>query len=73
MADVAWFQIRSWHVVRLFSDRVGRTYALCGRLKLNAVIVDTLPAEKSCETCLRLLARRIDKQPEPESDEVPVP
>lgn len=72
MANVQWFQIVSWHVVRLWSDRVGRTYALCGRLKLNANIVDELPAGRSCETCLRILARRVDVQPEPETGEVPV-
>ena len=70
--DIQWFQIVSWHIVGLFSDRVGRTGALCGRRKLNAIIVDTLPSGKSCETCLRIQARQADTQPEPETDEVPV-
>ena len=60
MADVRWFQIVSWHVVKLFSDRVGRTYSLCGRTKMNAEIFDNLGSAKSCETCLRILARQQD-------------
>jgi hypothetical protein len=60
MADIQWFRIRSWHAVRLFSDRVGHTYAYCGKKQLDAEIVDTLPTEKSCESCLRILARKVD-------------
>jgi len=70
--DVQWFRIRSWHAVKLLSDRVGHTYALCGKQQSDAEIVDTLPSGKSCESCLRILARRVDIQPEPETDEVPI-
>jgi len=61
MADTQWVQIVSWHAVRLFSDRIGRTWTVCGRRTLpTAVVVDVLPAGKSCETCLRILGRRED-------------
>lgn len=61
MADRQFVKIVSWHTVRLFSDRVGRTWTVCGRRTLpGATIVDTLPAEKSCETCLRITTRQDD-------------
>ena len=63
--DVQWVKIRSFHAVRLVSDRIGRTWTVCGRNVEQAVIVDTLPGGRSCETCLRLVARRVDVQPEP--------
>jgi hypothetical protein len=72
VADLQFVRIRSWHVVRLWSDRVGRTWTVCGRSIQNADIVDTLPAGKSCETCLRISARAADVQPEPENAEVPI-
>jgi len=49
-----WVKIRSWHVLR--DDGLA---TLCGR-QANGDIVDTLPAEKSCETCLRIVARQDD-------------
>lgn len=52
-----WAKILSWHGVR----EDGKT--LCGR-SLNRTQIgnarDELPAEKSCETCLRLYARVVD-------------
>lgn len=49
-----WVQIRSWHAY------VGGGKTLCGRTVTAAVPVDFLPAGKSCETCLRSVARRVD-------------
>jgi hypothetical protein len=66
MIDVTWVKIKSWHAVRLMSDRDGRTSTLCGRLLGDPTEQDvveysmTLPAEKSCEVCLRIVARRVD-------------
>jgi hypothetical protein len=59
MADLTWVKIRSWHCVRLFSDRIGRTWTVCGR-STESTIVDKLPAGRSCESCLRIIARRVD-------------
>jgi len=53
---ILWGRIRSWHA--LDASYTGRT--LCGRVVTNAGVVDTLPAEKSCETCLRIVARKAD-------------
>lgn len=49
-----WVRIRSWHAY------VGGGRTLCGRTIWDGETSDTLPAEKSCETCLRLVARRVD-------------
>jgi hypothetical protein len=54
-----WVQIRSWHAVKLTRSIESRT--LCGRIAAqSAPVSDTLPGEKSCETCLRIVARRAD-------------
>jgi hypothetical protein len=60
MPDTQWFQIRSWHAV-LTPTRVPNTYlAVCGK-RGKGPIVDALPLEdKSCENCLRLIARKTD-------------
>lgn len=50
-------RIRSWHVIRL--TRSGQPFTLCGRVG-SGEIRDLLPAEKSCETCLRIIARQDD-------------
>jgi hypothetical protein len=54
---VEWAQIASWHALR--PD--GKT--LCGR-SVNRTQAgntrDELPGEKSCETCLRIVARKAD-------------
>lgn len=52
--NVMWVRIRSWHAL-------SGTRTVCGRQPaLNAEVSDALPGAKSCETCLRLLARRVD-------------
>ena len=54
--DVQWVQRRSWHAIR----EPGKT--LCGLVwHDHAARTDTLPAGRSCETCLRIIARRADK------------
>lgn len=52
--------IRSWHTIRLSRD--GRYVTLCGRLAHYAAhqTSDELPAGRSCESCLRIVARRAD-------------
>lgn len=60
--DVQWVQRVSWHAVRPHAVREpGRT--LCGLVwHDHAAQTDTLPAGRSCETCLRIIARRADKE-----------
>lgn len=56
---MVWVKIKSWHAVRLTRSIEPRT--LCGRKASgDAEVVDTLPAGKSCESCLRIVARRAD-------------
>lgn len=54
---IRWACIVSWHVVKADDG----THTLCGR-SLDRTqagnLRDELPAEKSCETCLRMVARR---------------
>lgn len=55
MSCWTWVRIRSWHA------SVGGGRTLCGRtVPADAEYLDTLPAAKSCETCLRGVARRED-------------
>lgn len=61
--DTIWVHYpgHSWHALRAFT-RTGIAVTVCGR----AITVpdgkhetrDDLPADKSCETCLRIVARR---------------
>jgi len=76
MTDLRWVRPPrgSWHIVVLDSDRVGRTRTLCGRV-LGGMWTDrqpdhaeTLGTGKSCESCLRLEARRVDAQVATERD-----
>lgn len=54
---MTWVKVRSWHAIRLTRSLEPRT--LCGRTAAaDAELSETLPAEKSCESCLRILARR---------------
>jgi len=52
---ILWGRIRSWHA--LDASYTGHT--LCGRNVTNSS-VETLPPGKSCETCLRIVARKAD-------------
>jgi hypothetical protein len=58
MADTRWVKLRSWHAVSTRWD--GGVYTRCGRAA-KGDIVDALPAEKSCETCLRIVMREADR------------
>lgn len=56
--DVQWVKLTSWHVLRPY-DHFGPT-TFCGRsaegLELAPLLIG---AEKSCESCLRILAQRV--------------
>ena len=57
--DTQYVKIRSWHVIR--PGTVPAPFTLCGlAAAASAETTTTLPAEKSCENCLRILARRTD-------------
>ena len=57
---MTWVLIQSWHGVRWkVLDNPPRWTTLCGR-KTYSDPVDDLPAGKSCETCLRIVARKAD-------------
>lgn len=61
----------SFHVV-LTPTRVPNTYrTLCGRT-LTGDVMDALPAARSCESCLRIVARQDDKLPEDDGSTAPV-
>lgn len=55
--NVQWIRIVSWHIFRLTRSIEPRTQ--CGRTGRGAVM-DTRPDGKTCETCLRWLARQVD-------------
>lgn len=56
---MTYVRIRSWHVVKGSGGELVKTR--CGRwADRDAETLDFLPAEKSCETCLRLVAREVD-------------
>lgn len=54
-----WVKIRSWHAVRNPSRSPNRYVTFCG-LVGDGPPVEDLPAEKSCESCLRITARQAD-------------
>lgn len=57
--SIEWVKFNSWHAVRLTRSLRART--MCGRVaKIGAETSSTLPADKSCESCLRIVARRAD-------------
>lgn len=63
--DVKWVKIKAWHGVNASEHRpdVGRDFFIrtfCGRRPHAQSLLDTLPAEKSCESCLRIIARLSD-------------
>ena len=56
---IVWVKIVSWHAIRLTRSIAPRT--LCGRQAAgDAETSDALPGAKSCETCLRIVARKAD-------------
>lgn len=56
---MTWVLIRSWHAVLTPTRVPGRHRTVCGRNAFSDP-VDDLPAGKSCETCLRIVARKAD-------------
>lgn len=57
--DSKYVKIRSWHVISNATSVFGKT--LCGlTAKPGAETSTDLPAERSCENCLRILARMTD-------------
>lgn len=57
--DIEWVLIKSWHAIRLTRSIEPRT--LCGRKATReSETSPTLPAGKSCEACLRIVARKTD-------------
>lgn len=67
MADLQWCRPsgrkRSWHIVRLWSDRVGRTWTRCGRsfgVGEQSVEFRERMGTPTCETCLRSQAAASD-------------
>ncbi len=53
--DIQWVQLVSWHAARP-KDHADTAY--CGRsLSAFKAVSDELPTGKSCESCLRIVAR----------------
>lgn len=59
--DTKWAKLKSWHALRGPKDHFGPT-TLCGRDAEGKEFIDELPTEKSCESCLRILARNQDHE-----------
>lgn len=58
---VEWVKVRSWHAIR-FDSRTSMHRTLCGRwASATAETQPDLPAGKSCESCLRIVARLADQ------------
>lgn len=58
MANIMWVKLLSWHAA-VGSGPGWKT--LCGRYVGIVPVRDTLPAEKSCEACLRIYSRSQDR------------
>lgn len=58
--DTQWVKIHSWHALRPDTHFSATTY--CGRDAEGHPFVTDLPAEKSCELCLRIVARITDDE-----------
>jgi len=62
--DVLWVKIESWHAIG--PDTIVEYRTLCGiATPPDSETSDLLPADKSCENCLRILARANDEEPVP--------
>ena len=60
-----WVQIVSWHVVRTWTRVPGRALTLCGRsvTGVEHALPDFPAGAKTCESCLRSLAKLQTRQP----------
>jgi hypothetical protein len=56
-----WVRIRSWHVLVPTRALPFTAFTRCGRKVPAPEIRADLPTGKSCETCLRLVARDAEK------------
>jgi hypothetical protein len=57
MSGLGWVRIVSWHSIRTFT-RAGDVLTRCGRAVSSPLVRDGFPAdEKTCESCLRSLAK----------------
>lgn len=57
---MTYVRIRSWHLVRTPTRMFDTYITLCGRMVTTTDTRHELPAERSCETCLRIQTRRTD-------------
>jgi len=57
--DIKWVLGRSWHAIASPARVENRYKTMCGRV-IYGDVVAKLPAGKSCENCLRIVARRAD-------------
>jgi hypothetical protein len=53
-------KVRSWHILRTYTRVPEMAVTLCGRLVRATETRAELPAERSCESCLRIATRRVD-------------
>lgn len=53
--NVYWVKLRSWHAVDTF-NRSGETKTRCGRYTFNVQQDERPGGERTCETCLRIVA-----------------
>lgn len=62
---MGWVQIVSWHAIRTWTRVPGRAVTLCGRLVNDVTVaLDDFPTgDKTCESCLRSLAKVQTRQP----------
>ncbi len=59
--NVTWVRILSWHAASGLVSRGAKIHTRCGRwAAANSDMLEELPAGKSCETCLRIVAKRAD-------------
>jgi len=56
--NVQWVRLKSWHALVPYDHHGPATF--CGRDAEGLEVRDELPAEKSCESCARILLRRLD-------------
>lgn len=56
--DAKWIRIRSWHAIRTWTRVPGRAITLCGLTAEGDSRLEFPADEKSCESCLRMLAKQ---------------
>lgn len=79
--NIMWVKVESWHIKKAFWPWAASymVETVCGlQREWDGTEIDRLPGgdEKSCENCLRILARGVDEQvvaAPPEPEPVPAP